>query len=182
MYGVNAGFWGHFWEFCDHRGFSFLFLYPVFGLSFLFGVSEKFSLGRDIWPRKSEKNGMPAAKHIYTLVWVPLWSQNFQKRPLSHRMGTVHAKGGEWWPPWPHNEAHLGCVRIDASYRSPNGFFGSWKAPRWITECFSRIGQFFFDHLVFFSTASKLFRLVGTFFPENRNKLGLRRQNISTPQ
>jgi hypothetical protein len=25
----------------------------------------------------------------------PLWSQNFQKRPLNHRVGTLHAKGAE---------------------------------------------------------------------------------------
>jgi hypothetical protein len=39
-----------------------------------------------------------------------------------------------------------------------------------------------FGDLSFFSTASKMFRLVWAFYPENRKNLGLRRQNISTPQ
>jgi hypothetical protein len=42
-----------------------------------------------------EKNEIPAAKHVSTSVGVPLWSQNFQKRPLNHRLRTLHAKGAE---------------------------------------------------------------------------------------
>jgi hypothetical protein len=36
-------------------------------------------------------------------------------------------KGVNGDPPWPHREAHLVCVRIDASYHSPNGFLGPEK-------------------------------------------------------
>jgi hypothetical protein len=35
-------------------------------------------------------------------------------------------------------------------------------------ECLFRIGQLFFDHLVFFRLHRIFFRLVGTFYPENR--------------
>jgi hypothetical protein len=39
------------------------------------------------WIENRNKNELPVAKHIYTLVSVPLWSQNFNKRPIRHRVG-----------------------------------------------------------------------------------------------
>jgi hypothetical protein len=62
---------------------------------FFFGVIEKFSPLLYLPHRKSKKTEISAAKHIYTSVGSPLWSQNFQKRPLSHRVGTLNAYGSE---------------------------------------------------------------------------------------
>jgi hypothetical protein len=70
-------------------------------------------------------------------------------------------------------EGHLGCVRIEVSYRSLNGFLGPKKAPRWIMECLCRIGQLFYDHLVFFPTASKFFSPGRDILPRESKKNGI---------
>jgi hypothetical protein len=60
-----------------------------------FGVIEKFSPLMYLSHRQSKKTEIPAAKHIYTWVGFPLWSQNFQKRPLNHRVGNLYAEGAD---------------------------------------------------------------------------------------
>jgi hypothetical protein len=62
---------------------------------FFFRLNRKFLAPFGRFTPEIEKNEIPSAKHIYTSVAVPLWSQNFQKRPLNHRVGTLHAKGAE---------------------------------------------------------------------------------------
>jgi hypothetical protein len=49
-------FRGRFWTFCDHRGYSFTFLYPSFGSSFFFRCQRKYSATFGPLTPKIEKN------------------------------------------------------------------------------------------------------------------------------
>jgi hypothetical protein len=58
---------------------------------------------------------------------------------------------------------------IDASHCTPNNFSGPQKPPDGLFVAFLPLGKFF-RCFNFFPTASIFFRLVGTFYPESRNK------------
>jgi hypothetical protein len=42
-----------------------------------------------------KKPHLQVEKHIYTSSGVSLWSQNYQENLLHHRVGILHAQGGE---------------------------------------------------------------------------------------
>jgi hypothetical protein len=74
-------------HFCTVPDFRFIICFSV--------SSESFRLFCSSHTGNRKKKEIPATKHIYTSVGVPLWSQNSQKRPLNHRVGTLHAKEAE---------------------------------------------------------------------------------------
>jgi hypothetical protein len=65
-------------------------------------------------------------------------------------------------------KVHLGCVHIDALHRQ-NTCFGLQTRPDALFIVFLPLGKVF-RCFTFFSAASKLFRLVWTFYPKNRKK------------
>jgi hypothetical protein len=68
-------------------------------LRFFFDCIENFSPGRGNLPRESKKNGITAAKHIYTSVRAPVWSQNSQKHPQNPALTPYMQKGPSVHPP-----------------------------------------------------------------------------------
>jgi hypothetical protein len=156
-----------------------------FSIYHFFGVSENFSLGRGILARKSKKIRFRWGKKKETYLHLGRSPPVFAELPKAFsnplRGNREYQRGCMMTPPGHRRKLifTMCAVTHNIAVQTPKK---NLRSLHMVHSTYLSHGATFFDYLNFFSVSAKIFRLAGTFYPENREKMSFRWENISTPR
>jgi hypothetical protein len=103
---------------------------------------------------------MPAAKHIFTSVRAPLWSQNSRKRPQNRELTPYMQKGPSVHPPRCSICEEPGSDRIERKWKDANDFKHHTSLRQHKQACHAKAAAAAMQHARDQGAISRVFNLV----------------------